>query len=142
MRNLRLVVAGTVGLMAAGIGVPAAQGIQAAVEAPAHPVQLETLQTYFDEVHYGSWLRRMWSAGCVDQAKQLPPWYPPTVWEAIVKAGLNMNLVGVALPVYQKYMSEEVAQHAIKLFATDEGQKMAAQMFAKYTAQHGADSAK
>ena len=100
------------------------------VVTPADPVHLETLRTYFDEIHYGSWLRGTWARGYAEQKKQLPAWYPPVVWDEIVKAELNMDLAAVALPVYEKYMSEQACQHAIKLFATDEGQKMAAQMFA------------
>ena len=107
-----------------------AQAPAVAVVTPTDPVHLETLRTYFDEIHYGSWIRRTWAAGYAEQKKQLPAWYPTAVWDEIVKAELNMDLAAVALPVYQKYMSEDACQHAIKLFATDEGQKMAAQMFA------------
>jgi hypothetical protein len=100
------------------------------VKTPADPVQLETLRTYFDEIHYGSWLRRTWAAGYAEQKKQLPAWYPQAVWDEIVKAELGMDLAAVALPVYQKYMSEQAGRYAIKLFATDDGQKLAAKMFA------------
>jgi hypothetical protein len=123
------------GMLACWALSPTVEAMQTAaasvtVTPPANPVTQETLQTYFEEIHYGSWLRGMWASGYAGQKKELPAWYPPAVWDEIVKAELNMDLAVVALPVYQKYMSEEAAQHAIKLFATDEGQKMAAQMFA------------
>lgn len=132
------VAAGLLAAVMSGSAVQAMQDAPEAVQTPAHPVRLETLRTYFDEIHYGSWLRRIWAEGYVRQGKELPAWYPQAVWDAIVKGELSMDLAEVALPVYQKYMSEEAAQHAIKLFATDEGQKMAAQMFAKQEAARAA----
>ncbi|MGB7986960.1 MAG: hypothetical protein WCF54_17480 [Terracidiphilus sp.] len=58
------------------------------------------------------------------QRLKLPAWYPQAIWNEIVKAVEDIDVVDVALPVYQRYISEEAGQNAILLFVTPEGQAM------------------
>lgn len=95
------------------------------------PIREETLRTYFDEIHFVSWNRKMWELQFQKQKQQLPPWYPVSVWKETTDTIEAMDIVPIALPVYQKYISETTGRHMIKLFATKQGQATAAKMFAE-----------
>ena len=94
------------------------------------PIHEETLRTYFDEIHFVSWNRKMWDFQFQKQKQQLPPWYPLSVWKETTDTIESMDIVPIALPVYQKYVSDETGRRMIKVFATPQGQAMAAKMFA------------
>jgi hypothetical protein len=54
-----------------------------------------------------------------------PASYPQAGWDEVEDAIDNLDLPKVALPVYQKYLSESDAGLLIKLFAPPQGQKLA-----------------
>jgi hypothetical protein len=56
------------------------------------------------------------------QRKQLPTWYPQPVWDEIETAIDNIDLAGVAFPIYEKYLSSDLAEQLIQFFATPPGQ--------------------
>jgi hypothetical protein len=91
-------------------------------ETPANPVSAKTLRTYFEVCHTPLRNREALDQQFEKQRQALPPWYPPDVWNETVKSVEDIDIVDVALPIYQKYDSEELIQHAIHLFVTPEGQ--------------------
>jgi hypothetical protein len=102
----------------AGVAVPAS------VTPPVHPVTGATLRKYFDVCHFAVRNREALEKQFEIQEKQLPAGYPADLWANTVQAVEGIDVAAVALPVYQKYWSEEAAQNAIFLFLTPAGQEM------------------
>jgi hypothetical protein len=101
----------------------------ASVVAPVHPITEATLRRYFEACHFDVRNRESLEAQFEAQRLQLPAWYPKAVWDEIVKTIEEMDVVDIALPVYQRYISEEAAQNAILLFVTPEGQAMVKKVY-------------
>jgi hypothetical protein len=101
-----------------GLGAPPA------VTAPAHPITEVTLRKYFDVCHFVYRNRQQIDAQWAVQKKTLPSWYPGSVWDEIGRRIDLIDVVSIALPIYQKYWSEEAGQNAIRLFLTPAGQAM------------------
>ena len=92
------------------------------LDAPTHPVTEGTLRTFFEVCHTPLKNREVLEQQFAKQRQALPPWYPPDVWNETVKSIENIDIVEVALPIYQKYDSEDLILHATRLFVTPEGQ--------------------
>ncbi len=75
------------------------------------------------------------------QRKQLPQWYPPSVWNEITNAIENIDMAEVALPVYQKYVSQDDAKFLIQFMATPQGQKLSQTILTKDTQSQVAGAA-
>jgi hypothetical protein len=95
-----------------------------AVVPPANPISAQTLQRYFDVCHFVLRNREQIDIQFAAQKKTLPAWYPLDVWEETVRSVEEIDVTPVALPVYQRYFSEEAGQNAIRLFLTPGGQAM------------------
>ena len=91
---------------------------------PEHPVSEEQLRTYFKVCHIESISLQLTHEKMEQRRKQLPEWYPQLVWDEIEQAVDNIDLPQVALPIYQKYLSEEDAGWLIKFSATPQMQKL------------------
>jgi len=91
---------------------------------PEHPVTQEQLRTYFKVCHIESFSLQLTHEKMEQRRKQLPEWYPQPVWDEIEQAVDNIDLPQVALPIYQKYLSEEDAGWLIKFSATPQMQKL------------------
>ena len=123
---------------------PAAQEAKAPVSAPQesvaktpeHPVTEEQLRTYFAVCHVTDISRQLTHEKLEAQRKQLPAWYPQSVWDEIEDAVDKMDMPLVTLPIYQKYLSEGDARMLIE-FATPQGQEAARKFLAATVqAQH------
>ena len=77
---------------------------------------------FFDVTHTPTVSRTLTHEKLEIQRKQLPAWYPQPVWEEIESAIDGIDLPSVALPIYRKYLSEDLAEHVIKFLATKPGQ--------------------
>ena len=97
--------------------------------APEHPVTEATLRRYFDVCHFGARNREQIDAQLAVQRRTLPEWYPSAVWDEIVAGIERLDVVPIALPVYQRYFSEDAAQNAIRLFLTPGGQAMVSKAY-------------
>jgi len=109
---------------------------------PEHPATEATLQRYFEVCHFVAHNREGMEKQFETQQKQLPPWYPTDVWNETVSAVLDLDAVAIAIPVYQKYYSEEGTQNAIYLFLTPDGQAMLKKVYGETIQEEAAgDSA-
>jgi DNA-binding MarR family transcriptional regulator len=107
------------------------------IKPPEHPVTEKQLSTYYDVSHIPSFSHQLTHEKMEVQRKQLPEWYLQSVWDEIEDAIDNIDLPKVALPVYQKYLSEDDAELLIRLTATPQGQKLVQSVLAKDArAQH------
>jgi hypothetical protein len=101
---------------------PVSQG--SVTKPPEHPITEEQIRNYFSVCHVESFSRKLTHEKMEAQRKQLPEWYPQSVWNEIEDAVDKIDQPLVALPVYQKYLSESDARMLIELFATPEGQQL------------------
>lgn len=101
----------------------------ATIVPPEHPVTEATLRRYFASCHFSLRNREALEVQFEGQERDLPAWYPKDVWNVTVKSVEDIDVVDIALPVYQKYFSEEDAQKIIRLFVTPQGQAMIKKVF-------------
>jgi len=112
-----------------------------AIQPPEHPITEEQLRTYYNVCHIPSLSRQLTHEKMEAQRKQLPDWYPRSVWDEIEEAIDNIDLPKIALPVYQKYVSEDDAEWLIRFTATPQGQKLLQSILTKDTqAQHAGEA--
>lgn len=95
------------------------------------PITEQTLRTYFEVCHFALYNRRNLETQFQLQQQELPPWYPPDVWSETVKAVEAIDVVPIALPVYQKYFSEQAGVKAIRLFVTPQAQAVIKNLYEK-----------
>jgi hypothetical protein len=105
---------------------------------PEHPITAQTLQRYFDVCHFVLRNREQIDIQLAAQQKTLPPWYPMTVWRETADAIDALDVTAVALPVYQRYFSEEAGENAIRLFLTPQGQAMLSKVYDQTAAAENA----
>jgi hypothetical protein len=129
MRQLILALVLTVAASLSSLGQSTAQTPHAQVAPPAHPVTEATLREYYGVCHFAVSNREALDKLFQSQQKQLPPWYPPSVWAELVQSVEDIDVVPIALPVYQKYWSDDAMHMAIRIFATPDGQAMVNKVF-------------
>ena len=95
-----------------------------AIEPPQHPITEQQLRTYYNVCHIPSLSRQLTHEKMEVQRKHLPEWYMQSVWDEIEDAVDDIDLPKVALPIYEKYVSEDDANFLIRFTATPQGQKM------------------
>lgn len=110
-----------------------AQNTPPAPAPPAHPATEATMRRFLEVCHFVSANRAAMEKQFEIQHKTLPSWYPPGMWLDSVKAVEDIDVVSLAVPIYQRYWSEESAQNAIHLFVTPAGQAMLARVFGQET---------
>jgi hypothetical protein len=116
---------------------PATSSQQLDVKPPEHPITEEQLRTYFAVCHVAPVSRQLTHEKLESQRQQLPPWYPQSVWDEIEDAVDKIDMPALALPIYQKYMSEADAKMMIEVFASPEGKELVRKfMVATVQAQH------
>jgi hypothetical protein len=115
----------------AGIGAGSPPPPVAVQSVPEHPVTEATLRRYFEVCHFSAYFRESLELQSETQQATLPSWYPPEVWTDIVQTIGQLDVAAIALPVYQKYFSEEATQNATRLFLTPAGQATISKVYAK-----------
>jgi hypothetical protein len=111
---------------------PLASEVQA-TKPPEHPITEEQLRTWFKLIHFLSVNRPLIHEKLELQRKQLPEWYPQSVWDEIADAIENIDYSKVGLPVYQKYVSEDDTKFFNRFISTPQGQKLAQSFYKKDT---------
>ena len=92
---------------------------------------------FFKVMHFDSVNRPLIHDKLELQRTHLPEWYPQSVWNEIEDSIENMDWPAVALPVNQKYISEDDAKFLIRFIATPQGQKLVQTVLTKEAqAQH------
>jgi hypothetical protein len=112
----------------AGIGASSGPP-PSAVPANFHPATESTLRRYFEVSHFEVRNREGLETQLEVQQKTLPLWYPADVWADTVDGVLAIDALSIAMPIYQRYFSEEGTQNAIRLFVTPAGQEMLNKMY-------------
>jgi len=110
--------------------VPPPSEVQAP-KPPEHPIAEEQLRTFFKVMHFNSVNRPLIHEKLELQRKQLPEWYPQSVWNEIEDSIENMDWPAVVLPVNQKYISEDDAKFLIRFMVTPQGQKLVQTLLTK-----------
>lgn len=111
--------------------VAAEQPKPSTVTVSEHPITEQTLRKYFEVCHFALYNRRNLEAQFRLQQQRLPPWYPSNVWEETVKAVEDIDVVPIALPVYQRYFSELAGVNATRLFVTPQAQAVIKNLYEK-----------
>jgi hypothetical protein len=108
-----------------------------AIKPPEHPITEEQLRTFLKVTHFLSVNSQLIYEKLEVQRKQMPEWYPESVWNEISDAIENIDMASLSLPVYQKYVSEDDARFFIRFMATPRGQKLSQSLLTKdANAQH------
>jgi Uncharacterized protein conserved in bacteria (DUF2059) len=105
------------------------------IKPPEHPITEEQLRAFFEVTHFLAGHRQRIHDQLKVFQKQLPEWYPGSVWDEIASSVENIDVIAVALPVYQRYISEDDAKYLNMFLATPLGQKVAQAVMAKHTEQ-------
>jgi hypothetical protein len=120
-------------LIASGIGWSAnaqTQGfapetVPASIQPPEHPVSREQLQKFFTSLNYFESQKSFLHNGLEAKFKTMPAWFPRSVWQDAENRIEEIDVVSVALPIYQKYISQEQADALILLLDGPTGQQIA-----------------
>ncbi len=94
------------------------------IATPSDPISEATLRKYLEVCHFTLRNRQAAQIQIQKQQRQLPPWYPADLWTDTVNSVEDIDYAAVALPVYQKYYSEDDGRNLIRLFVTPTGQAM------------------
>ena len=105
------------------------------IKPPEHPVTEEQLRTFFKVTHFVSVNRQLIHEKLKVLRRQMPDWFPQSVWDEIAGSVENIDMATVALPVYQKYISEDDQEFLNRFLATPEGQKAAQAVITKAAQQ-------
>jgi hypothetical protein len=105
------------------------------IKPPEHPITEQQLRTFFEVTHFLSGHRQRIHEQLEVLRKQMPGWYPQSVWDEIASSVEDMDVIAVALPVYQKYISEDDERFLNRFLATPQGQKVAQAVMAKKAEQ-------
>jgi hypothetical protein len=100
---------------------------------PEHPITEEQLRTFFKVMHVFSSNRQLVNEELELQQKQLPEWYPEFIWDEIRHSIENIDLPALALPVYQKYLSEDDAKFLINFMSSPPAQEIVQALLARDT---------
>lgn len=108
------------------------------IKAPEDPITEEQLRTFLEVTDFLSVNRQLIHEKLAEQRKQMPQWYPESLWNEISDSIENIDcMVSLSLPVYQRYVSEDDARFFIRLMATPQGQKLSQSLLTKdANAQH------
>lgn len=128
-----LAISGTRATAQAGIGAGSSPPPPPPSFIPAnlHPATDASLRKFFEVTHFAVRNREGLEKQFEQQKKTLPPWYPADLWDETTAAVMDIDVVEVSIPVYQRFYSEEGTQNAIKLFVTPAGQAMVNQVHDK-----------
>jgi hypothetical protein len=97
----------------------------ASIQPPEHPITREQLQQFFTSLNYFESQRSFLHNGLEAKFKTMPAWFPRSVWQDAENHIEAIDLVTVALPIYQKYISQEQADALILLLDGPTGQEIA-----------------
>lgn len=95
---------------------------QAAPLLPLHPATQVQVKQLMTVTHMAERMRDGMHKMIVQQ-QAAAPMFPPQFWSEFEVEMNKIDWIGVATPVYQKYMSEEDAAKAIAFYSTDAGQR-------------------
>jgi hypothetical protein len=104
----------------------ASSGAEAApIQPPAHPITEQQLKLLFDEFGSAEAQKEFVRDTLGGARSRLPTWFPQSVWAEAVRDIENLDTFSIALPVYQKYLSEDNASKLILFYDGDTGRQLA-----------------
>jgi hypothetical protein len=98
---------------------------QSAPAVPEHPITLEQLRTLLVLTHTIEPMRQLTMEEAERQRKTLPPWFPSSVWDAVEKKIMAIDIPESELTIYQRYFSQEDTDALILAFQGPIGEQLA-----------------
>jgi len=92
---------------------------------PARPITQAELQDWMEQSMQLDANRAHIQEGMDQMRKTLPPWVPDSVWADVKKNVANIDLVALALPVYQRYFSQQDGLALVLMYQGPTGQEYA-----------------
>jgi hypothetical protein len=92
---------------------------------PEHPIPREQLRVLFIRMKTIEAQKIFLQRTLDSQRKTMPSWFPTSVWREVEHDIEAIDIVDVALPVYQKYVSQEAAEAMIFFMDGPTGQQIA-----------------
>jgi hypothetical protein len=89
-----------------------------------HPITREELQTLLTKMKNIEAQKTLMHESLEAKRKTMPAWFPPEVWNELETKIEGIDIVEVALPVYQKYVSQEQADAIILLLQGPTGEQI------------------
>jgi hypothetical protein len=96
----------------------------APVAAPEHPITIEQLRILLRLTHTIEPMRQLTMEEAERQRKTLPPWFPSSVWDAVEKKILAIDIPQSELTIYQRYFSQDNADALILAFQGPIGEQL------------------
>jgi hypothetical protein len=96
--------------------------------APAPEMTLDEFRHYLDVLHIKDADERGVRVQSKAQLAQLPPWFPPTVWDEMVASELKVDFAPIEYGYIKPCASSTEIKALTAMFATPEGQQYAAKM--------------
>jgi hypothetical protein len=93
--------------------------------APAHPITQQQLQILFERFGAAEAQKAFIRDAYEKHRSQLPGWFPQSVWNEVIEKVADIDTFPIALPVYQKYVSQETADTLLVFFDGDTGKQLA-----------------
>ena len=98
---------------------------EAPVNPPAHPITQQQLQSLFERFGTAEAQKAFVRDTYEKRRSQLPAWFPQSIWDEAIEKVANLDTLPIALPVYQKYVSQETANTLLLFFDGDTGKQLA-----------------
>jgi hypothetical protein len=95
------------------------------VPRPSHPVTQRQLEILFERFGSAEAQVAFVHDALEKQRAKLPAWFPQSVWSEVIRRVEGINQISVALPEYQKYLSEEDADALLVYYDGETGKQLA-----------------
>lgn len=92
---------------------------------PKHPITREGLQKLLTKMKTIDAQKKLMHESLEAKRKTMPAWFPSAVWNDVEAKVEGVDLVEVALPVYQKYVSQEQGDAVLLLLQGPTGEQIA-----------------
>ena len=91
---------------------------------PAHPATADQIREYFQLTHSVENAHKLMGSMLKSARATSAPYYTTSFWDDMEKAVMEVDLVGPAIPAYQKYFSEEDMAATIAFYRSPAGKRL------------------
>jgi hypothetical protein len=97
----------------------------APIQPPAHPITRQQLEMLFQRFGTDEAQKTFIHDTLEARRSKFPAWFPQSVWSEAIRKVETIDTISIALPVYQKYLSEDTAKTLILFYDGDTGGQLA-----------------
>jgi hypothetical protein len=97
----------------------------APIQPPSHPVTRQQLEILFQRFGTDEAQKTFIHTVLEAQGSKFPAWFPQSVWSEAIRKVENIDTFSIALPVYQKYLSEDTTKALILFYDGETGGQLA-----------------